>query len=80
MTTPPPPEPKTLSSKILTFSAIGVGVGFGTCSLAVAFNGNYTAGGYIVWAGASVFFISLAVLILTVLYLIVAAIIRSFKR
>lgn len=83
-TPPPPPPPFTPREsslpKSLTFAAIGVGVGFGTCSLAGIAAGGHPFIGYFVGIGMTIFFVSLAVLLLTGLYMVGAAIIRSFKQ
>lgn len=76
---PPPPE-TSVANKILTFAAIGMGVGFGTCSVAALTAGGHRIAGYFVGIGATLFFVSLAVLLLTGLYVIAAAIIQLFKK
>jgi hypothetical protein len=76
---PAPPE-TSLTNKIFTFAAIGMGVGFGTCSIAGLTAGGHPFIGYFIGIGAGLFFASLAILLLTGLYILVVAIIRSFKQ
>jgi hypothetical protein len=70
-----------LGQKILIFSTIGVGVGFGLCSLGALSGGvgNNPGSQFAIQAGVLLFFGSLAVFGVTAVILIVAVIARSLR-
>jgi hypothetical protein len=81
---PPPPLPTPqpdLLNKILVISAIGAGIGFGTCSLG-ALSGGFAhgVGQAIISGGAILFFVSLASILITGLIMLVRSIMRSSRR
>lgn len=70
---------KSLPKKALTLGAIGMGVGFGTCGLGIMANDDRFTG-YIVATGSVLFFASLAVCIVTGLFMLARAISERFKH
>jgi hypothetical protein len=78
----PEPGRLRLGQKILIFSAIGVGVGFGLCSLgALSIGvGGTQAFNFAIGGGAILFFTSLLVFGVTAVILIITVIARSFRQ
>ena len=72
---------QSLTAKVFTVSAIGMGIGFGSCGL-----GFITAGGPVglsrimIPAGAILFFVSLATLVITALIALATRIVESLRK
>jgi hypothetical protein len=74
----PEEQPKpSLAAKVLAISAIGMIVGFGTCSLPLATGGR---GAFLSSAGAVIFFLSLVTLVVTILGLIANLLTETFRK
>ena len=77
----PPPKPThqrrlDVATKILIACGIGMGIGFGTCGLALLSNNN----GDLSSIGAGVFFLCLAGTVITGFVMLVMAIVHAVKR
>jgi len=72
-----PRLPQSLLAKVATVSAIGMGIGFGTCGLGLLTGAHYSV---VISAGAILFFLSLASLAITALIALGKSISESFRR
>jgi hypothetical protein len=81
----PPPRRRAaggdVALKLLIGSAVGAGVGFGTCGLGAVFSGtNQKATQMVIGLGAFVFFASLLMLMVSAVWLLIAAIVGGSRR
>lgn len=72
-----PKVPKIPIAKIVTVSAIGMAIGFGTCGLGLLGGGPHRIA---VSAGLILFFLSLATLVITALFALAKFIGESFRK
>ncbi len=68
------------TAKAVTISAIGMGVGFGTCGLGVLTARNAGVSRFAISAGAILFFVSLAGLVITALIALGTQIAEAFRK
>ena len=75
------PSRRSAIAKALTIMAISMGIGFGTCSLAVYTNiSRSSAAPYVAWIGAGLFFLSLTGIVITGLVAFLINIREGFRR
>jgi divalent metal cation (Fe/Co/Zn/Cd) transporter len=67
--------------KVLTLSAVGVGIGFGTCGLgAILSNGSRIISKVFVPLGLVLFSVSLIAFVISVLWLVITFLVDYFRR